>query len=257
MKQIILLSFLLTSIISSSQNKKIHYFNNDTNSILKAVVDDKVYILIDSTDFEPNGFNTELIADFNKNGYNDILINYSGGNCCGSQYTIFTFNGTQFIKTKKFGYDFNKIEISESSIGYNFVVDVINEGVGNTSFCNNKIETYRLNKKNNLELINTIQENILKAITEIKSADFKDLKDEELYLKFDLDGDGKLDKIICSYWERWGRISTWKINFSSGLSFSGKSTPKRIGILNTKTNGINDLVIDCDKILKWSNGKYQ
>lgn len=256
MKQLILLSLLLSTIISSGQNKKIHYFNNDTNSILKAVVNDKVYTLIDSTDFEPNGFSTELIADFNKNGYNDILINYSGGNCCGSQYTIFTFNGTKFIKTQKFGSDFNEIEISESSIGYNFIVDVINEGAGNTDFCKNKIETYRLND-NSLELINTIQENIFKAVTEIKSADFKDLEDDELYLNFDLDGDGKLDIITCSYWERWGRISTWKIIFSSGLSFSGESTPKRIGILNTKTNGINDLVLDCDEILKWSNGKYQ
>ncbi|VBB45999.1 conserved hypothetical protein [uncultured Paludibacter sp.] len=122
--------------------------------------------------------------------------------------------------------------------------------------CNNKIETYKF-KNYHLELINVVNEHKLNAITELKASDFEGKEDKILSLTYDLDKDGKEDKIICSYWARWGRISNWIIKFGNGKSYEGVSSPKRIGIMQTKTNNVNDLVLECSEILKWNGKKYE
>jgi len=252
---------LIVSITTIIAQNPIHYYLTNEGSSdgqeLKALVNDKVFTLISKDDNLCIGI--EKIADFNKNCYEDILIeiiNGCGGNCCGNSYQIFSYNGQVFKKTKQVGYDWDGIEISESSIGFNFIIQTVNDGVGNTDMCNDKIETYRL-KDYTLELINVIKQRKLNAITELKSSDFEGKEDEVLFLSFDLDGDGKIDEIICSYWARWGRILNWSIKFGNGKLFEGKSSPKRIGILNSKTNNVHDIVIECEKVLKWNGLKYE
>jgi hypothetical protein len=255
-----ILIFIFSSTISKAQDK-IHYYltNEDSydNQELKAVVNNKVFTLISAK--ENLCIRIEKIGDFNKNGFEDILIeivNGCGGNCCGNSYEIFSYNTQLFKKTEQVGYDWDGVEISESSVGYNFIVQTVNEGAGNSEMCNDKIETYRL-KDYALELINLVTEQKLNAITELKASDFKGKENEVLFLTYDLDGDSKIDKLTCSYWERWGRITNWKINFGNGNSYEGTSSPKRIGIKNTKTNNVNDLVLECDDILKWNGAEYE
>jgi len=252
---------LIISFTTSIAQNPIHYYLTNEGSYdqqeLKAVVNDKVFTLISKDDQLCIGI--EKKGDFNKNGYEDILvkiINGCGGNCCGNSYQIFSYNGQEFKETEQVGYDWNGIEISESSVGFNFIIQTVNEGVGNTDMCNDKVETYQL-KDYDLELINVVKEQKLNSITELKASDFEGRENEVLFLNYDLDGDGKIDKLTCSYWERWGRITNWKIEFGNGKSFKGESSPKRIGIMNTKTNDVNDLVLECDEILKWNGLKYE
>lgn len=255
---------ILTFIISASTilaQSSIHYYLTNNNSYdsqeLNAVVNDKVITLISKEN--RICLRIEKEADFNKDGFLDILIeivNGCGGNCCGNSYQIFCYDGQIFRKTVEVGYDWDGIEIAESSIGYNFIVQTVNEGLDNTDMCNHKIETYHL-KDYKLELINVIKEKKLNAIAEIITENFKDRENEELFLIFDLDGDGKSDKLTCSYWPRWGRIGSWVIKFGNGTSFLGNSSPKRIGIMNTKTNNVNDLVLECEEVIKWNGLKYE
>jgi hypothetical protein len=261
MKTTLIIFAFIISISESSAQNPIHYYLTNENSYdyqeLKAIVNDVVFTLI-SKEYKLC-ISIEKIADFNKNGYEDILveiINGCGGNCCGNSYQIFSYNGQVFKETEQVGYDWDGIEISESSVGFNFIIQTAPEGAANTDMCNDKIETYRL-KDYTLELINIIKDQKLNAISELKADDFEGKEDEILFLTFDIDGDGKVDKIECSYWERWGRISSWNIKFGNGKSFEGNSSPKRIGILNSKTNNVYDLVLECDEILKWNGLKYE
>lgn len=238
----------------------IHFYFSDEDkrfsSVLKAVVNDKVYTLTNREDNKC--LRIEKIGDFDKDGYKDILIrvvNSCGGNCCGDSYQTYSYNGKEFISSEIVGYDWNGIEVSESSNGYDFIIETINEGA-NTNMCNNKVETYRF-KEHKLELINTIKDTKLKAITEITAKDFEGRENEELFLTFDLDNDGEIDKITCSFWARWGRIGEWKIQFGNGKLFKDDSNPKRIGILNSKTNDVYDIVTECDDVLKWNGNNYE
>jgi hypothetical protein len=262
MKTRLTLFVLIISTTTSLAQNSIHYYltaenSNTADQELKAVVNDKEFTLISKDD--NLCIEIEKTGDFNKNGFEDVLIeiiNGCGGNCCANSYQIFSYNGQAFKKTKQVGYDWDGIEISESSVSFNFIIQTVNEGFGNTNMCDDKIETYRLNDYN-LELINVIAEQKLSAITELRSSDFEGKEDEVLFMSFDLDGDGKNDKISCSYWARWGRMGNWNIRFGNGELFEGKSTPKRIGVLNSKTNNAHDIVIGCEEVLKWNGLKYK
>jgi len=252
---------LIASIATSTaQNPIRYYITNEATFLdqeLKAVVNGNVFTLISKKD--------ELCiaivktGDFNKNGYDDVLVeivNGCGGNCCGNSYKIFSFNGQVFKETETVGYDWDGIEVSESSVEFNFIVQTIREGFDNTEMCNDKIETYQL-KGYELELINVVEDQKINSIKELKSSDFYGKENKVLYLTYDLDGDGKIDKLICSYWERWGRLTNCKIIFGDGKSYYGESSPKKIGIMHTKTNNVNDLVIECDEILRWNRWRYE
>ena len=255
MKKILLILLLIIPFIGFGQ-KQIHYFLSDENSLettLKVVVDDEVLNLISGC------LRIERIEDFNKNGYKDILIENvigCGGNCCGNSYQIFCFDGKVFKETKQIGYDWDGIEISESSNEFNFIVETVHEGLGNSNMCNNTVETYKLSNYE-FENVSIIKDRKLTSITELTSEDFIGKENENLFLKFDLDSDGLIDIINCSYWMRWGRIGSWSIKFGNGKVFESNTSPKRIGILETKTNNVNDLVLECDEVLKWNGSKYQ
>ena len=260
MKFIFLIGVLLSSLNINAQITQVHYFFTSDNTFedreLKAVIGIDVFSLITMED--KLCARIVRVSDFNKNGFEDVLIeviNGCGGNCCANSYAIFSYDGQKFLKTEAVGYDWNGIEISESSLEFNFIVETVNEGLGNTSMCSNKVETFRLNGFN-FEPIQTISEEKVKAITEIKAEDFLNREEEELFLSYDLDGDGKQDKITCKYWSRWGKIGLWEIHFGSGIVYKGESSPKRIGVLSTKTRGISDLVLECEEIIKWNGKSY-
>ena len=246
-----------------SANRIIKYYMTENESRvdreLKAVFNNKTYTLISRKDNLCVGI--EKIADFNKNGYDDVLVvilNGCGGNCCGDSYQIFSFNGQVFKKTAIIGYDYNGITISNSSNGYNFIVQTTRLGMRDKSdeMCPNKIENFRL-VGYEFKLMNVVKEKKIPAIVELKSSDFNDDDKKRLFLNFDLDNDGLVDKITCSYWWKYASITDWKIQFGNGKSFKGDNNLRRIGILASKTKNVHDLVIDCDEILKWNGTTYE
>jgi len=64
-----------------------------------------------------------------------------------------------------------------------------------------------------------------------------------------------VDTIICSFGERWGEI-LWNVHFASGIIIEPSQGCDRIGILSSKTNGINDLVCGEDYVFKWNGKDY-
>lgn len=90
---------------------------------LKASVGDQEYILIKES--QQKCISIAKTADFNKNGFVDVVIETNGcGNCCGDQFQIISFDGEKFNYTDEdLGYDWDGIEINEINGVYQFTVD--------------------------------------------------------------------------------------------------------------------------------------
>lgn len=204
------------------------------------------------------------VGDYNFDGYEDALIAWTHdiGNCCGDTYQIYFFDGKEFHLSKEVGYDWDGIKIAQNEKGYyRFVIDNSPDGVGYTTMCDNVVSVFAV-KGYQLITLKEIQQNIIEVDKEIRSEDFKRLGmsgNDELSLVYDLDCDGKTDSIICKYWERWGSLF-WKIKFADGKKVThGREIycPKRIGVMKSKTNGVYDLVFECDDIVKWNGETYE
>ena len=100
----------------------------------------------------------------------------------------------------------------------------------------------------------------IKSIVEMRSEMFASEmcsgKDDTHTIEYDLDGDGEKDIISGKLWQRWGSI-LWSVRFSNGKEFSSSEACKRIGVLATKTNGVNNLVCDQDRVLRWNGSAYK
>ena len=206
-------------------------------------------------------FTINKVEDFNDDGYLDVMISYcEEGNSFPPFYCIYSYNGKEFIKSAIIGErDWDGIEIIYDNGQFIFVEDFVPSGRGYTDLhCNDIKRTYIFNK-HDFELLNSNSDNLLNAVNgEIRSSDFKGSYYDIKKLKFDLNNDGKADVINCRYWERWGSIwPGWTVNFSNGIIFKSESAPKRIGIMSTKTNNVNDIVVDCNVILKWNGQTYE
>jgi hypothetical protein len=256
---IIILTLLIQVAILNSQTPVKYEFRNkseDGQNELRAIVNNKKYSLIRKSD--ALCIKKEKIADFDNDGYEDVLISIDQGcgaaSCCGAEYQLFSFNGLEFVKSPVVGNDWNGIKISKAANKYLFEIDDTREGAGNYEFCNNSVETYTV-ENHNLKLVKVVKEVYVPSIKEVKSSEFENSDNQQLSLKYDLDSDNKIDNIVFEDFERWGRMY-WRIEFGNGKVYEDNETWKRVGILKSKTKGFNDLVVDCDKVLKWNGKKY-
>ena len=64
----------------------------------------------------------------------------------------------------------------------------------------------------------------------------------------------KKEKIKVSYWSRWELIK-WEIEENNKIILPDEYC-HRLGVLNSKTNGLFDLVYGLDDIYRWDGKKY-
>ena len=248
--------FFLSTLLYSQTSIKYEFHNKsqDGQNELKAIVHKKKYSLIRKSD--GLCIEKEKIADFDNDGFDDVLvkIEYDCGCTSLANYQLFSFNGSGFVKSAVVGYDWNGINIDKSANKYLFEIDNTMEGVSIYEFCNNSVEIYAV-ENHNLKLVQVVKEIYRPSIKEVKSSDFETIENQELSMKYDIDSDSKTDNLIFEDFESCGRM-TWRIEFGNGKVYEGDNSWKRVGILKSRTKGLNDLVVDCDIILKWNGKEY-
>ena len=99
----------------------------------------------------------------------------------------------------------------------------------------------------NLNLLSTAQnEALIPTLSEINSHEI----DQNIGSKFITgyyDGDTEIDKLVCNYWDRWGSMIC-EVQSSIYGVIENNTGCKRVGILETKTRGMVDLV--CNRFSK-------
>lgn len=203
-------------------------------------------------------YQLESQQDFDGDGVDDLLVRNvqaCGGNGLGDSFFFVKYDGNGFFSVSK---DFGRnvwadIEIEDWNGTKSVVIYDSNTGFNNESEVVLK-ERYVL-KQGDAVRVESSKQQGLSAIKEIKNTDFKGKDDSEVItMDYDLNGDGIDDEISCSFWPRWGAIlTTVTIN---GVDYVSHSGVKRVGVLNSETNGYHDLVLGNNSVYKWDGKKY-
>lgn len=197
--------------------------------------------------------------DFDGDGYLDALvedITACGGNCCPNRFFFVSArpDGT-FAVGEELADSWKDPVIEKWKGKWSVVIVSNNEGV-NTERPVEYMRRFVL-QDGKASKVEEHKRPDMKAIVEMRSEIFKTDDPAETHsFQYDLDGDGKKDTISGRLWERWGRI-LWTVEFANGKKFSSNDACKRIGVLPTKTEGVNDLVCDQDTVLHWDGSAYK
>ena len=244
---------------------KISYYTaNAENSTLSyaglyAQIGAKKYTVI-TEGLEEGGRCMEIIdtLDFDGNGYTDALIMdilACGGNDSPNAFFFCSYvrESDSFLLSEEFGqsWEYPVIENWKGTPS----VQVISNSQGMSTDMAKRTERFVLEKGKAIR-VEYEEAKRMPAIIELRSADFNE-KDKEKgkKIRFDLDGDGKKDEISGTYWERWGSMG-WSVTLANGKIVAGDDARKRVGVLPSKTRGVHDLVLDLDEVLVWNGEKF-
>ncbi|ADV51294.1 hypothetical protein Celal_4051 [Cellulophaga algicola DSM 14237] len=254
--------YVFNGFLKLFTGNKIKYTLKDGEDLHKeliATVNGKETVLIS---FEDEAcFDLIEIQDYDDDGYEEVLLeaNACGGNCCGNSLFTFSFNGNEFNRSNDIGYYFGGMNLNyDQHTNRQFVVETNAIGAGNTALCEDLEETYVFDT-HDFQLVESKGDHKLSALIELKSSDFlsQEAGTEYLTIAYDLDGNGVMDQISGSYWERWGILNNCTIVLNNeALEIEAIGSPKRIGVLASKTNNVNDIVIECDTVLIWNGINY-
>jgi len=198
----------------------------------------------------------KAIVDLDGDGIDEVLLQtHSGGNCCGYTYLIVKRIDEGFYSI--LGHEelqgWPSVSINQLENWSSLLVKNSSGGVGNTSMEETLVELELIDGK--LRLISkSSNKAMVHAVMQVTSEELKEIGDKTL--EYDLDLDGKLDRLSCSYWDRWGAVSCILTSSKHGeILISGGCN--RIGILPTKTNNMHNLVCDRSDILSWDTEKFR
>lgn len=227
-------------------------------STLRATSGGKTYTLIDQS--KHSCLQIVDQRDWDGNGFIDALVRHV--NACGgngaedSFFFVSAFGNGRFELSHEFGYTSDDPVIEKWKNGWSAVVVSNNEGYNNTQRPEEIKERFVVDAGKAVKVEESRRKD-LPSLLEMRSEIFSmDKTDEQHTIEYDLDGDGKKDLITARLWVRWGRM-LWTVRFANGKKFEAETACKRIGVLSTKTNGVNDLVCDQDTVLHWNNQAYQ
>jgi hypothetical protein len=252
----LVIAFYVLSIGLPAQ--QIEYFvekpGDSLYNVLRAKANGKTYTLIDQS--REMCLAVADQRDWDGNGLKDALverITACGGNCCPNSYFfVSAFANGRFELTGDLADSWMDPVIEKWKNAWSVVIVSNNEGVNNER----PVEfTRRFVLRDGKSVkVSESRRKDMESVLEMRSEIFKDPK-EEHSIEYDLDGDGRKDRISGTFWDRWGRI-IWRVHFANGKEFKTETACKRIGVLKTMTNGVHDLVCDQDDVYRWTGAEY-
>jgi len=217
------------------------YFANES---LFAEVNGRKYLITnDYLESDPYK-SVEAVRDLDGDGLAEAIISIRGsGTCCGPSFAIVSDRGNGFFSVSELEiHGFPVVEIIEQDNQPLILVHGQQDGIENTSI--EETQTIFRFEHGNLVLISKMSNaSLLYAEQVFNSSDFasEESRDKSQVIEAMLDEDDILDTLECKYWARWGTLNC---EINSSLHGQGVDAPTcdRVGVLSTKTNGMNDLV---------------
>jgi hypothetical protein len=226
-------------------------------SALVATADGKTYQLIDRS--KEMCLQVVDQRDFDGNGLVDALVENilgCGGNCCSNSFFfVSNMGGGRFEISDDLADSWGFPVIEEWKGRWSVVVVSDLEGIDQQRL--EEIKRRFILESGRAIQVEASMLKEMESIVEIRSEIFHPNKlDETHSIEYDLDGDHKKDRIETTYGSRWGRM-LWSVQFADGKKYTSNIRCKRIGVLETKTDGVTDLVCDQDGVFRWNGLGYQ
>ena len=238
----------------------------DTDSEIKAprrsdygddlfVRDEGKEYLIQTDELAYWNYDKEIIhtADLDNDGVNEAIVAASDGGGHGKiKYFIISKRGENFYSVYESN-DFDGMlpQNIEVEIFYQYLN--MNRGIGVTS----QVQEISLFEFQNgkLKLLSTSQnEALIPALSEINSHEIDQNIGSKSITGY-YDGDTEIDKLVCNYWDRWGSMICEVQSSIYGVIKTNFGC-KRVGILETKTRGMVDLVCNRFSKFRFNGIKY-
>jgi len=238
----------------------------DTNSETKAprqsdfgndlfVRDKGQEYLIQTDELSYWSYRKEIIhtADLDNDGVNEAIVEASDGGGHGKiKYFIISKRGENFYSV----YESNNfmgccLKILSGNILSVFKYD---SGIGVTSQVQ-EISLFEFHN-GNLNLLSTSQnEALIPTLSEINSHEIDQNIGSKSITGY-YDGDTEIDKLTCNYWDRWGAMIC-EVQSSINGVVEINTGCKRVGILETKTRGMVDLVCNRFRVFRFNGMQYK
>ena len=192
-------------------------------------------------------------ADLDNDGLTEVIVEANDGGGHGKiKYFIISKRGENFYSVNESN-DFMGccLKVLSGNILSVFKYD---SGIGVTSQVQ-EISLFEF-QNGNLNLLSTSQnEALIPALSEINSHEI----DKNIGSKFITgfyDGDTEIDKLVCNYWDRWGSMICEVQSSIYGIIKTNFGC-KRVGILETKTRGMVDLVCNRFRVFRFNGMQYK
>ena len=153
-------------------------------------------------------FSIEAQLDFDNDGIVDALIENilaCGGNACGNSYFFVSYDTDGYFSiSDEFGENVYETPTIEDWNGQKSVVVISNTS---DSGERGKTKERYLLKHGQAIKVESFKKQSLVAIRDIKASDFHNGKENDtITIRYDLDGNGVDDYLVCTYWERWDAV---------------------------------------------------
>lgn len=193
--------------------------------------------------------------DFDNDGNLDVLLSATNGGAASiPTYLVASHLGGRFFHITSAGglYTSGDYELLPQTDGSTHLkVFYVVDGVGNHDRTDG-FGIYALSYGRLEQIADVTNHAQIPTIFEITSAQMA-LSQNQTF-GFDLDKDGIEDKFICRYWERWGNFMC-DIDLSSTGLLEHSLGVDQLGIADTLTNGIHDLVVNWVEKLVFDGSK--
>jgi len=239
--------------------------SSDTDSEIKAprrsdygddlfVRDEGKAYLIQTDELAYWNYDKEIIhtADLDNDGVNEAIVAASDGGGHGKiKYFIISKRGENFYSV----YESNDfmgccLKILSGNILSVFKYD---SGIGVTSQVQ-EISLFEF-QNGNLNLLSTAQnEALIPTLSEINSHEIDQNIGSKSITGY-YDDDTEIDKLTCNYWDRWGAMIC-EVQSSINGVVEINTGCKRVGILETKTRGMVDLVCNRFRVFRFNGMQY-
>lgn len=286
-KKLFIISLLLSSTVCWAKEPNIIFHKNSLNPEITIKIEKLDYShviyfykegdLIHVDDTGPRKSIT--FSDINKDGRDEFLVkSYDVGNCCPPVISIYFVNSenelSEFVFSRPSawgGWD----DVDFSVVDNIAIISIHSDPIGiDKTDLSESTYKYKFDGENVYPLSQNYKQETA-ALAELSSTQFIDqfpadklIGDESISLKYNLNGDKKLEVITCEYWGRWGVLTECTIK--PGFVFfkrdknilnvdSSRFHPKRLGVLAEKQNGWHVLVADYDEriVFDLRTGRYK
>lgn len=198
------------------------------------------------------------LIDLDGDGVDEVILQIAhGGNCCGPGFVIVSFRDKLFYSIAKHYYldgkRFPELSITKSNdrplIKVRSISGAASEDMAET------MTVLEFNEGELFEITSVENAALLPAIIEINSTDFISSELEPISKSFNADNDTAADSLSCTLWLRWNDVSCEVLSTKFGR-IEIPIACKRIGVLETLTMGVKDLVCGRSKILTFNGEAY-